>query len=263
MAAGSVQGYESAARRFLSNRARGGELELEELVAADITRFVQGECRDGHVRGAKILVSALRSLLHYLHLEGRTARQLPSVVPAVAGWRASSLPRGLEPEQVARLLAIQEDSSSRSRRSWGPRLKSGLWSSTSPPRATRSDLPDCRWHAERRSTELERESQQSLARRWCADERSAPPRRVRKGSTPCHATAAEPERVLVNLSSDPPLAPCSSTTGRPLQTRLLTQVMDFDAPAAVRLPNRLSSSRHLGKRHTSAALAWPRQPFGK
>jgi integrase/recombinase XerD len=106
MAAGSVQGYESAARRFLSKRARGGELELEGLVAAEITRFVHSECRDGHVRGAKILVSALRSLLHYLYLEGRTARQLASVVPAVAGWRASSLPQGLEPEQVARLLAI-------------------------------------------------------------------------------------------------------------------------------------------------------------
>lgn len=83
----------------------GGVGRLEGLVAADVTRFVQGECRDGHVRGAKIVVSALRSLLHYLHLEGRTARQLASVVPAVAGWRGSSLPQGLEPEQVACLLA--------------------------------------------------------------------------------------------------------------------------------------------------------------
>jgi integrase/recombinase XerD len=80
-------------------------LDLEGLVAADVTRFVQGESRDGQVRGAKIVVSALRSLLHYLHLEGRTARQLASVVPAVAGWRWSSLPQGLEPEQVACLLA--------------------------------------------------------------------------------------------------------------------------------------------------------------
>jgi len=58
-----VHAYESVARRFLSERVRGEELGLEGLVAADVTRFVQGECRDGHVRGAKILVSALRSLL--------------------------------------------------------------------------------------------------------------------------------------------------------------------------------------------------------
>jgi len=29
--------------------------------------------------------TGLRSLLHYLHLDGRTARQLASVVPAVPG----------------------------------------------------------------------------------------------------------------------------------------------------------------------------------
>ncbi len=106
LAAGSVRGYESVGRRFLSERAKGGELDLEGLVAADVTRFVQGEVTpDGHVRGARILVSALRSLLHYLHLEGITARRLASVVPAVAGWRGSSLPRALEPSQVSRLLA--------------------------------------------------------------------------------------------------------------------------------------------------------------
>jgi len=102
---GSVQGYESVARRFLSERTSGGELDLEVLVAADVTRSVQGECRDGRVRGARLLTSGLRSLLHYLYLEGGPVRQLASVVPAVAGWRGSSLPRGLEPEQVARLLA--------------------------------------------------------------------------------------------------------------------------------------------------------------
>jgi len=53
---------------------------LEVLVAADVTRSVQGECRDGRVRGARLLTSGLRSLLHYPHLEGRSARQLASVV---------------------------------------------------------------------------------------------------------------------------------------------------------------------------------------
>ena len=42
---GSVQGYESVARRFLSERARGGDSDLEGLVAADVTNFVQPDCR--------------------------------------------------------------------------------------------------------------------------------------------------------------------------------------------------------------------------
>lgn len=106
LAPGTVNGYEYIARRFLSVRARDGELDLDGLVAADVTRFVQGEIApDGHVRSAKILVSALRSLLHYLHLEGRTPRRLASAVPSIAGWRGSSLPRALEQDQVARLLA--------------------------------------------------------------------------------------------------------------------------------------------------------------
>jgi len=105
LVAGTMHNYETVARRFLSEWAKGGELDLEGLVAADVTRFLQREFRDGHARGAKLLVTGMRSLLRYLHLEGRTARQLAPVVPATAGWRGSSLPRGLEPEQVARLLA--------------------------------------------------------------------------------------------------------------------------------------------------------------
>ena len=41
-------------------------MDAEGLVAADVTRFVRGECRDGRVRGARLLTSGLRSLLHYL-----------------------------------------------------------------------------------------------------------------------------------------------------------------------------------------------------
>ena len=53
---------------------------------------------------AKLLVTALRSLLGYLHVEGVIARPLAPVVPSVAGWRLAGLPRGLEAEQVTALL---------------------------------------------------------------------------------------------------------------------------------------------------------------
>jgi integrase len=57
------------------------------------------------VEAAKTLTSGLRSLLVFLHLSGRVPDALAGAVPSVAGWRPSSLPRALEPEHVARLLA--------------------------------------------------------------------------------------------------------------------------------------------------------------
>jgi integrase len=47
----------------------------------------------------------LRSLLRWLHLTGVLSAPLAPAVPAVAGWRLSSLPKGLEPGQLRRLLA--------------------------------------------------------------------------------------------------------------------------------------------------------------
>jgi integrase/recombinase XerD len=51
------------------------------------------------------MVTALRSLLGYLHVEGLSARPLAHVVPSVAYWRLAGLPRGLDADQVRELLA--------------------------------------------------------------------------------------------------------------------------------------------------------------
>lgn len=105
----TVAGYQAAVRPFLEQRARADRLELGSLVAADVTSFVLRVCRRLEVGSAKHLVTALRSLLRYLHLEGR-APDLAAAVPMVAGWRGGLLPRGLEPEQVAKLLASRDRS---------------------------------------------------------------------------------------------------------------------------------------------------------
>jgi len=51
-----------------------------------------------------MLVSALRSLLVFLHVEGLIDRPLAPVVPSVAFWRLQGLPRGLDAGQVQSLL---------------------------------------------------------------------------------------------------------------------------------------------------------------
>jgi site-specific recombinase XerC len=62
----------------------------------------------GSVESAKALVTAMRSLLRFLHVDGRITVPLVGAVPAVAGWRLGSLPRGLPRAQVDALLAAHD-----------------------------------------------------------------------------------------------------------------------------------------------------------
>lgn len=97
--------YVPAARLFLSGRDSGDELDMAGLTAAEVSSFLARECEQRSVSGARDLVCALRSLLRYLHLAGLIATPLVWAVPAVADLRDRSLPRGLEPAVVRRLLA--------------------------------------------------------------------------------------------------------------------------------------------------------------
>jgi integrase/recombinase XerD len=104
---GSVAHWERVARLFLAERSEPLEDALQRLSAREVTGFVVARCAPGRCSGsaAKILTGGLRSLLRYLHLAGFTAMPLAQAVPRAAGWRLSSLPRGLEAGEVARLLA--------------------------------------------------------------------------------------------------------------------------------------------------------------
>lgn len=85
----SVGCYVGLVRPFLSERLStdGLALELGDLSAADVTAFVVEQCRQQSRGVAKVTVSALRSLLRFLHLDGAIEYPLASAVPAVAGWR--------------------------------------------------------------------------------------------------------------------------------------------------------------------------------
>ena len=109
----TVRRYQHVAARFLSlHRDSGG------VGASDVTRFVLRECKGQSVGSSKGLVSALRSLLRFLYLEGETPAPLATAAPAMTGWRNTSLPRGLEPGQVKRLLASCDRRSAVGRRDY-------------------------------------------------------------------------------------------------------------------------------------------------
>jgi len=105
LTAGTARGYVDIVRPFVESRVDpAGALELRELSAADVLGFLLAESGRRSRQSAKLLVTSLRSLLGFLHVEGLTARALAGSVPSVAGWRLAGLPRGLDAEQVRQLL---------------------------------------------------------------------------------------------------------------------------------------------------------------
>ena len=101
-----VDAYVPAARLFLSSVLGGvNGPDLGRLAAAEVSAFLARECPSRSVSGARDLVCALRSLLRYLHLAGLITASLVWAVPSVADLRDRTLPRGLDPAVVRRLLA--------------------------------------------------------------------------------------------------------------------------------------------------------------
>jgi integrase/recombinase XerD len=100
-----LDAYVPAARLFLAGWDGPVGLGLERMRVADVSSFLARECLKRSVTGARDLVCALRSLLRYLHLAGLIDAPLVWAVPSVADLRDRSLPRGLEPVAVRRLLA--------------------------------------------------------------------------------------------------------------------------------------------------------------
>ncbi len=100
----ALDAYVPAARLFLAGWEGPDGLGLERLCAADVSLFLVRECPQRSVSGARDLVCALRSLLRYLHLAGLIDAPLVWAVPSVADLRDRSLPRGLDPIAVKKLL---------------------------------------------------------------------------------------------------------------------------------------------------------------
>ena len=102
LVASTARGYAGIARSFLTARADGVGLDLVGLRAGDVNAFLVTSCRK---RRGREVVTALRSLLGFLHVEGLVGGELAEAVPSVASWRLAGLPQALEPGQTGRLLA--------------------------------------------------------------------------------------------------------------------------------------------------------------
>lgn len=100
LAEATVERYVKLARSFLPGRVDA----LVGLTGVDIAAFLLAEGQRLSVGSVKGRVAELRSLLKFFYLQGLTPRSLATVVPPVAGWRDTGVPKAIPAEDVQRLL---------------------------------------------------------------------------------------------------------------------------------------------------------------
>jgi integrase len=92
----------------------GAAVELLREVSADPSEYDAGllrsffisRARSRGVGGTKAVSSGLRLFLRYLAARGKCRAGLDAAIPALAGWRLATLPRSLPADDIERLLAI-------------------------------------------------------------------------------------------------------------------------------------------------------------
>lgn len=102
LAASTIDRSAVFAREFA--RSERPQLDWPRITARGVVSYVRRRCRRASISACKHMVSELRSLLRFLHVQGRIPHDLASAVPAVAGWRLSGLPPALEAGEVRKLL---------------------------------------------------------------------------------------------------------------------------------------------------------------
>jgi integrase/recombinase XerD len=100
LAEATVVRYVKLARLFLGQQPAG----LESLSGADIVAFLLAESERLSTGSVKGRVGEVRSLLRFLYLQGLISRPLAPVVPPVAGWRDTGVPKAIPAGDVQRLL---------------------------------------------------------------------------------------------------------------------------------------------------------------
>lgn len=81
-----------------------------------VIRFVVRQTRDLGVGRAKLLITALRSFLRFLHCTGRSPVDLAPSVPTVPDWRDTRLPRAIGARDVRRIVCACDTRTARGRR---------------------------------------------------------------------------------------------------------------------------------------------------
>jgi site-specific recombinase XerC len=105
LAEATIVNYVPFVGAFLKERFGTGPVKLSSLRAGDVVSFVRRQASRLHLKRAKLLTTALRSFFQYARYRGEIRFELATAVPCVANWSMPSIPRGIAPDQVRRLLS--------------------------------------------------------------------------------------------------------------------------------------------------------------
>lgn len=100
--------YIALVRPFLETNLAGAEdveTGLKGLSEADVIAFVVAKCPAMNPGLAPLFVTALRSLLVFLHIDGAIDRSMRAAVPTVPGRRLTGLPKSVTPAVLEQLFA--------------------------------------------------------------------------------------------------------------------------------------------------------------
>ena len=117
LAENSILVYAPCAHDFLAYRvSQAGSLALDTLDAEAVRAFLVERIANRSSESSRLLTVSLRSLLRFLFLRGDTLRNLSAAVPTVRTFRQATVPAGLSPEEVERVLATPDLATARGRR---------------------------------------------------------------------------------------------------------------------------------------------------
>jgi len=114
----AVDHYGRHIERFLNHQFGAGAAPPSQIRARDVLEYVLRNARIHTPQQTRGLVVALRSFLHFLHYQGLIRSDLASVVPAVAHWRMTGLPKHLPAAAVHQVLAQCDQTTSVGKRNY-------------------------------------------------------------------------------------------------------------------------------------------------
>ncbi len=118
-AASTIRGFTACAAEFLRVLpAERAEEAVAGLSAADVITFVAGWAASRSPAYSKSMVSALRSLLRFLHVAGYLPNPLAGSVPAVPGWEVVTRPHAVTGQEITAVLAACDRRAARGRRDY-------------------------------------------------------------------------------------------------------------------------------------------------
>lgn len=100
----TLQNYLPVIHRFLTESFSSDIIVVNELGPQNITRFVLRHANIMNCRSAQLMTTALRSFFRFLRFRGDISTDLAAVVPTVANWQLSEIPKSLDTEEVEQLL---------------------------------------------------------------------------------------------------------------------------------------------------------------